>query len=207
MKHEWRKSEKGMYFPKSNPELITIPAFKFLTIKGEGSPDTDSFAECIGALYSVAYAIKMTLKKLSEQPEGYVDYTVYPLEGVWSLNDEAIKNFNGTINKMDFVYTLMLRQPDFISDSYFQEMFEFTRNKKPNPKLNDLQFETIEEGPCVQMMHIGSYDNEPASFAEMEAFANEQGVQRKSKMHREIYLTDFRKVAPEKLKTVLRFGV
>lgn len=207
MKHEWRKKEKEIYFPKAKPEVITLPAYKFITISGEGNPNSAAFSEYIGALYSVAYAIKMTYKKLNTTPPNYVDWTVYPLEGVWDITDQAKQEFTGTINKDDLVFILMIRQPDFVDDSFFNEMLAFTKNKKPNPLLNQVKFESISEGKCVQMLHIGSYDNETASFNIMEAFAKEQNLVRESKMHREIYLSDFRKVAEEKLKTVLRFKV
>lgn len=204
-KHEWRKHEKGVYLPKAKPELITIPKFKYTTISGAGNPNNPEFSEYISALYPVAYGIKMTAKKASQAPAGHYDYTVYPLEGVWDINDAAKENFTGTINKDDLVFTLMIRQPDFVEESFFKEIVEMIRIKKPYPRLDEVKFETIEEGPCIQMLHIGPYDDEPASFEEMEAFARAQGVQRKSKIHREIYLSDFRKTAPEKLKTVLRF--
>ncbi|MEM7375122.1 MAG: GyrI-like domain-containing protein [Bacteroidota bacterium] len=206
-KHEWRKQEKALYLPKNKPEIIHVPAFQFVTITGEGNPNSEGFADYITALYSVSYAIKMTLKKLSSPPPGYVDYTVYPLEGVWDLNEEAKKHFNGTLNKDDFVFHLMIRQPDFVEDSFFQEMIALTKKKKPHPLLDQLVFETIEEKRCVQILHLGSYDDEPASFQRMEEFAEKEGVKRLSKVHREIYLSDFRKVPPEKLKTVLRFQI
>lgn len=206
MKHEWRKKEKELYLPKTKPEVIDIPEFNFLTISGEGNPNSEFFSEYIGALYAVSYPIKMTLKKRSK-PDGYSDYTVYPLEGVWDINEEAKKTFNGTINKDDLVFKLMIRQPGFISEDFANEMIESARRKKPNELISEVKFERIIEGKCVQMMHIGSYDNEPESFEVMEAFAKSEKLRRVSKIHREIYLSDFRKVAEEKLKTVLRFSV
>ncbi|MGJ8638413.1 MAG: GyrI-like domain-containing protein [Opitutaceae bacterium] len=205
LKHEWRKHEKAIYMPKAKPELVTIPAFKYLTLCGEGSPDTQLFSDVISALYSLAYGIKMTAKKPGFAPEGHYDYTVYPLEGIWDINDEAKKNFNGTVNRDDFVYKLMLRQPDFVTDEYYRQIFDQVKAKKPQPLHDQVQFETIDEGPCVQMLHVGPYADEPATFAEMEAFAADQGIERHSKLHREIYLSDFRRTAPERLKTVLRF--
>lgn len=206
-KHEWRKKEKEFYLPKNKPEIVQVPEFKFVSISGEGNPNSESFAECIGALYSVAYAIKMNLKKLAHPPQDYHDYTVYPLEGVWDLNKQAREKYDGTFSKDDLVFNLMIRQPDFVSKSFFNEMLEFTKKKKPSAYLDKVKFEKIKDGTCVQMLHIGSYDDEPASFEMMEAFAKSEGVTRKSKVHREIYLSDFRKVPAEKLKTVLRFWV
>jgi hypothetical protein len=207
MKHEWRKKEKSIYLPKQKPELVNILAYKFITISGEGNPNSDFFGDYIGVLFSMAYAIKMNLKKQDTKPLNYKDWTVYPLEGVWDITEEAKKNFSGKINKNDLIFNLMIRQPDFIDEAYFNEMLALTKKKRPNILLDRVKFETIEDGKCVQMMHIGSYDNEPASFQLMEDFARGLGLIRKSKVHREIYLSDFRKVKEEKLKTVLRFWV
>ncbi len=204
-KHEWRKQEKRIYLPKAKPEIIDIPSYKFIRISGQGNPNSPQFAEVIGALYSVAYGIKMTAKKPDCALVGHYDYTVYPLEGVWDITDEAKKNFNGFINKNDLIYQLMLRQPDFVTTEFFNDILEIVRKKKPHPLHNEIHFETSREGRCMQMLHVGSYENEAATFELMESFAKEQRVSRKSKVHREIYLSDFRKTAPEKLKTVLRF--
>ena len=206
-KHEWRKAEKALYLPKTRPEFIDVPPQRFLTIEGEGNPNTEHFAQHIQALYPVAYGIKMTAKKLSNPPEGYHDYTVYPLEGIWDINDEAKATFDGTLNKDDLVYKLMIRQPDFIDHDYFDEIVAQIRKRKPYPLLDQVKFEEITDGHCIQMLHIGPFDDEPASFQEMETFAAQAGHERLSKIHREIYLSDFRKTPPEKLKTVLRFGV
>lgn len=205
MKHEWRKKEKAIYLPKHKPERVTIPTYNYITLFGEGNPNSAFFSECIGVLYSLAYAIKMNLKSMPEQPEGYQDWTVYPLEGVWDITEEAKKHFDGQLNKDDLVFNLMIRQPDFITDAFFDEMLAFTQAKKPHALLDKVKYEKIEDGECIQMMHIGSYDDEPASFKRMEAFAESNNVKRKSKIHREIYLSDFRKVPEEKLKTLLRF--
>ncbi|MEO1010956.1 MAG: GyrI-like domain-containing protein [Bacteroidota bacterium] len=164
-------------------------------------------ADCVSALYSVSYAVKMTLKRLSAPPMDYMDYTVYPLEGIWDLNEKAKQDYDGSFHKDDLVYTLMIRQPDFVTEGFFREMLILTRKKKPNALLDKLQFETTSEGPCVQMLHLGPYDTEPQSFAKMEEFSKANNWDRCSKAHREIYLSDFRKVAPEKLKTVLRFKI
>lgn len=206
MKYEWRKQEKHLYLPKATPQIADIPPFKFLTIKGAGNPNEQAFQDYISALYAVSYAIKMNLKKRTP-PRGYQDYTVYPLEGVWDINEEARKKFNGRINKDDLVFTLMIRQPDFVSESFAAEMKDLAINKKPNPLLKHVKLEQITEGKCIQMMHIGSYDSEPESFRIMEAYATENNLKRTSKIHREIYITDFRKVSADKLKTVLRFNV
>lgn len=205
MKHEWRKKEKAIYFSKNKAELINVPEYQYITLKGEGNPNSNFFSECIGVLYSMSYAIKMNLKKIEKTPKNYNDWTVYPLEGIWDITEEAKQNFNGQIDKDDLVFNLMIRQPDFVSICFFNEMLEFTKKKKPHYLLDRVKFEKITDGKCIQMMHIGSYDNESESFTEMEAFANSQNLVRKSKIHREVYLSDFRKVPEEKLKTILRF--
>ncbi len=207
MKHEWRKKEKDIYLPKNKPEQLILPAFKYITLSGAGNPNSSFFAECIGVLYSMAYAIKMSMKKLEKKPEGYVDWTVYPLEGVWDITEKAKKNFSGQINKDDLVFTLMIRQPGFVDTQFFHEILLLTKKRKPHKLLDHVQLETIKDGPCIQMLHIGSYDDEPSSFEQMEVYAAEQNLKRISKVHREIYLSDFRKVPVEKLKTVLRFQV
>jgi hypothetical protein len=206
MKHDWKKNEKQYYLPKEKPELVTIPAFNFFTVEGKGNPNDDYFAEYIGVLYSLSYAVKMSPKK-GFAPSKYFDYSVYPLEGVWDLTDEAKKTYNGTFDKNDLVFKLMIRQPDFVDDHFAAQIIELTKKNKHHQLLDQVKFETIAEGECIQMLHVGSYDNEPASFRLMEQFAEQQNYIRTHKTHREIYLSDARKTQPEKLKTVLRFKV
>ncbi len=206
MKHEWRKKEKSIYLPKSKPEIIDVPTFRFLTIKGEGNPNSEKFAEYISVLYSLSYGIKMSHKK-GLTPDGFYDYTVYPLEGVWDISEEAKKNFNGTINKDQLVFNLMIRQPNFVNIKFVEQIRNITKVNKPHELLDKVIFEEIQEEKCIQMLHLGSYDNEPETFQIMEEYAESNGLRRLTKIHREIYLTDARKTAPEKLKTVLRFKV
>lgn len=205
-KHEWRKAEKALYLPGPKPELTHVPEFAFLTIKGEGNPNSPEFGDYIQALYAGSYAIKMSLKKtvLGKQ---HGDYTIYPLEGVWDVSDKAKQSGSDVLDKDELVFTLMIRQPDWVPADFVAERIAEARNKKPIPLLDQLSFETIAEGAAVQMLHRGSYDDEPASFAQMQQFAEAQNLRRLSKTHREIYLSDFRKTAPDKLKTVLRFQV
>ena len=206
MKYERRKNDKLIYLPASKPETISIPAFKFYTIEGKGNPNDAFFAEYIGVLYTLSYAIKMSPKH-GNAPKDYFEYTVFPLEGVWDIDDAAKENFKGIIDKNSLVFKLMIRQPDFVTNDFALEMIEMTKKKKPQILLDTVKFEIIEEGPCVQMLHKGSYDHEPDSFKIMEAFANSKNLKRISHIHREIYLTDARKVSTDKLKTVLRFKV
>jgi len=205
MKLDWKKADKQYYLPKAFPEFIKIPPFKFFSIRGQGDPNDKPFAENIGVLYSLAYAVKMSPKN-NFAPNNYFEYTVYPLEGVWDLTEEAKKSNSKTLDKSQLVFNLMIRQPDFVTHDFAMEAVERTKKKKYHPLLEKVRFEIIDDSNCIQMMHIGSYDNEPASFMQMEDFCTEHGYKRESKQHREIYLSDFRKVSPDKLKTVLRFA-
>ncbi len=147
------------------------------------------------------------MKKVEIPPKNYQDWTVYPLEGIWDISENAKPNNTKELNKDDLVFDLMIRQPDFVSVDFFNEMLEITKVKKPHKLLDKVKFQKIKEGKCVQMLHIGSYDDEPESFQKMEILTRELNLKRKPKGHREIYLSDFRKVEKDKLKTVLRFEV
>ena len=206
MKSEWRKNEKQFYLPKAKPELINIPQFKYYVIEGKGNPNDDFFGDYVGVLYSLSYGIKMSPKKGIE-PKGYFDYTVYPLEGIWDISEAAKKSFNGIINKNELVFKLMIRQPDFVDSNFAMQILEQTKKNKPNDLLEKVRFEEIIEGTCIQMLHIGSYDNEPESFKIMESFAEQENYRRTTMTHKEIYLSDPRKVSPDKLKTVLRINI
>jgi len=204
MKYEWRKEEKNLYVPKQKPELIIVPEQKFFMIKGQGNPNSEDFSTKIGVLYSLAYAVKM-MPKQGYTPDGYFEYTVYPLEGLWDLTEDGKKL--DSLNKDELLYTIMIRQPDFVTEEIASIALESVRKKKPHPLLSDVTFATISDGLCVQMLHIGSYDNEPESFETMKEFVLSKNLTRASMLHREIYLSDFRKVEPAKLKTVLRYLV
>jgi len=206
MKHEWKKHEKNIYLPKNSPEIITLPKMKYFTISGKGNPNDEFFSNYIEALYSLSYAVKM-YPKSGKTIEGYFEYTVYPLEGVWDIENKTEPLKIDAIDKNNLIFNLMIRQPDFLTPELAQEAIEKTMKKKPHELLKKVKFEITTEGNCIQMLHTGSYDNEPASFAKMEAYAKEINLKRKSHTHREIYLSDARKTAEEKLKTVLRFEV
>ncbi|MGE5406409.1 MAG: GyrI-like domain-containing protein [Methanosarcina sp.] len=210
MKQDWKKTDKQYYLPKNKPGIIQVPPFRFFTITGQGDPNDKPFQENIGVLYSLSYCIKMSPKN-NFAPAGYFDYTVYPLEGVWDLTEEGKKakseSKSELIDKSRLIFKLMIRQPDFVTPDFALEAIERTKKKKYHPLLEKVKFEIIEDGACIQMMHIGSFDTEPASFKEMEDFCQLNGYKRESKQHREIYLSDFRKVAADKLKTVLRFRI
>ncbi|MEI2405297.1 GyrI-like domain-containing protein [Niallia taxi] len=204
MKHEWRKHEKSLYLPKATPDLVEVPAQKFFMIDGQGNPNGEEFAERVKVLYSMAYAVRM-MPKGGVTPPGYVEYTVYPLEGIWSLTEKGRKLKE--LNKDEFLYTIMIRQPEFVTKEVAQMALEKVMKKNPHPFLERVYFQTSEESLNIQMLHIGPYDDEPESFAKMDEFAQENNLLRIEKEQREIYLSDARKVAPEKLKTVLRYKV
>ena len=206
MKHDWKKVEKKFYLPTTEPELIKIPPFKFFTIEGKGNPNDKFFADFIGVLYSVSYAVKMSPKNGIE-PVDYFDYTVYPLEGIWDISEEAEKRVFEKLDKDSLVFNLMIRQPGFVTKEFASEIILRTSQKKPHHLFEKVKFEIIEDRECVQMLHIGSYDNEQESFKKMEDFCQENNFIRELRQHREIYLSDARKVSPEKLKTVLRFKI
>jgi hypothetical protein len=174
----------------------------FFMVSGSGDPNGGEFARAVEALYSLSYTVKMSYKS-DDVPDGYYEYTVFPLEGVWDLLDRT----KPSTDKNNLKYTIMIRQPDFLTEKWFERFLENAKKKKTNPFLENVRFEQVEEGLCCQMMHLGSFDDEPESFARMEAFCAENGYSRSSKIHREIYLSDPRKTKPEKLKTVLRFLV
>lgn len=201
-KIDYKKDYKAFYLPKQTPEIIEVPSFQFLTLSGQGDPNGSDFSLATEALYSLSYAVKMSYKSAAV-PEGYYEYTVFPLEGVWDLVDPTITVWD----KSNFKYTIMIRQPDFLTPALFERFFTEVSKKKPNPMLAQVKLESITEGPCCQMMHLGSYDNETASFEQMEAYCKTENYKRLYKQHREIYLSDPRKTEPEKLKTVLRFQV
>lgn len=203
MKLEWRKTEKELYLPPEKPVRVTVPALSFFAIEGTGDPNKPEFQEKISVLYALSYAVRM-MPKSGYTPDGYAEYTVYPLEGVWDLVDYE-KGFSKT-DKDNFKYTVMIRQPAFVTEEIAVRAFEIAKKKK-TPMLEQAKFVTLKEGDCVQMMHIGAYDDEPASFALMEKFCLGNGLARSKKTHREIYIGDPRKSQPEKLQTVLRFEV
>jgi len=204
MKLDWKKAEKTLYIPKETPEYLMVPAFGFFTITGQGHPASDAFAEAVGLLFALSYGVKM-LPRHGVTPEGYAEYAVYPLEGIWDLNEEA--KADGRFDKNDLVYKLMIRQPDFVTDELAAEVLYRTRMKKKEPRLADAAFERIADGSCVQILHRGSYDDEPASFEKIQEFCDANGLVRTSRVHREIYLTDARKTVPDKQQTTLRVFV
>nr|WP_274528636.1 GyrI-like domain-containing protein [Paenibacillus piscarius] len=204
MKVEWKKHDKAIYLPAALPALIEVPAYPYFLLKGEGNPNAPAFREAVGVLYSLSYTVKM-LPRNGPAPEGYYDYTIYPLEGIWDLSEAG--RSKAALDKVELVYTIMIRQPDFVTPELAAEILHKVKTSKPHPLLEQAAFGKVEDGLSVQMLHTGPYDEEPASFARMEQFCAGAGLRRESKLHREIYLSDARRVKPEKLRTVLRFKV
>ncbi|MGL5258846.1 MAG: GyrI-like domain-containing protein [Lachnospiraceae bacterium] len=205
MKHEWKKHEKTIYLPTTKPQKLVVPAYNFFTIEGQGNPNEQDFANRIAALYPLAYAIRM-MPKSGDTPDGYFEYTVYPLEGIWSLSEKAIKG--NYFSKEELVYKIMIRQPDFITPELFDKALAKVKSKKNvSDLIDEVKLESIQDGTCVQMMHIGSYDTEPESFDQLKQYCENHNFNRTDFRHREIYISDFRKTAPDKLKTVLRYFI
>lgn len=201
-KIDYKKTYKELYLPKTIPSIVTVPPIRFITIEGAGNPNGEEFALATAALYSFSYVVKMSYKSDSI-PDGYYDYTVFPLEGEWDLIDKS----KVSTDKSNYKYKIMIRQPDFLTDDLFESFLITIKKKKPNPHLDKIALETISEGLCCQILHIGSYDDEPESFKIMDKFCEGNGYTRICKKHREIYLSDPRKTEANKLKTVLRYKV
>jgi len=200
-----RKQWKHLYAPSAKKiELVDVPEFKFVMLDGRIEPGdapgtSPGFGEAMGALYGAAYTLKFMSKLRKEDP---IDYPVMALEGLWWVEDGK---FDITV-KDNWVYTLMLMQPDHITPAMFGEALAQAAKKRPNPALSRLRLASFREGLCVQTMHLGPYDTEPATIERMRLWAAENGYQLAGK-HHEIYLGDPRRAEPEKLKTVLRHGV
>ena len=207
MAFDYKKEYKEFYMPKSKPEIVTVPSMNYIAVRGTGNPNVEggAYKASIGLLYGIAFTIKMS-KKGSRQIEGYFDYVVPPLEGFWW--QDGIYGFDYTRKDL-FHWISIIRLPDFVE----QEDFKWAvaeADKKKKQDFSAVEFMTIEEGLCVQMMHIGPFDDEPASVALMDSYIAEQGYENdfsSSRLHHEIYLSDARKVAPEKWKTVIRHPI
>jgi len=200
MKYEWRKEEKSLYGVKASPKVVDVPEQSFIMLDGTGNPNLPGFAEEVSALYALAYAIKMDYKK-SHTNQEIQDFTVYPLEGIWQQKEQ------GELVKEELIYTIMIAQPSFISKEMVKEALEKVKVKKPNAHYEKIRFETIKEGKCLTMLHLGSFDSEPLSFAKMDAFCKKNSLNRRFPFHREIYLNNLNRTSPDKLKTILRYQV
>ena len=201
MPFDYKKECKEFYLPPKTPSIVTVPPMNFLAVRGQGDPNQEggAYKEALGLLYAVAYTIKMS----KHRPEGYFDYVVPPLEGLWW--QEGVHGVDYA-RKADFQWISLIRLPEFVTEEVFQRAIrEATEKKKQD--FSKVEFFSWEEGLCVQCMHLGPYDDEPATVAAMDEYARAQGYLpdfSESRFHHEIYLSDVRRCKPEKLKTVIR---
>ena len=196
-KTDLKKQYKQLYScPAKSPVVVDVPEMQFLMYDGKGAPESPDFAQAVEALYSLSYTIKFACKRGPLQ----IDYGVMPLEGLWWADD--MSDFSSG-NKQNWKWTLMIMQPDFITDDIVAQATTQLKNKK-NPKgVDSVRFGKMQEGKCAQIMHIGPFSEEAGTIAKLHAFVTSAGHELRGK-HREIYLSDMRRTAPEKLKTIIR---
>ena len=213
MAFDYKKEYREFYLPKKRPELITVPPMNFAAVRGKGDPNEEdgAYKQAVGLLYGAAYTIKMS-KYLEHRIEGYFDFVVPPLEGLWWQRGVRGVDYS---HKEEFEWISMIRLPEFVTEEEFLWAKGAAAAKK-KADFSGVEFFTYEEGLCVQCMHVGPYDDEPATVGAMDAFAEEQGYVADmsdmgglngSRFHHEIYLSDVRKCRPENLKTVIRHPV
>ena len=207
MAFDYKKEFKEFYMPASKPEIVTVPKMNYVAVRGTGDPNEEDgdYKRAIGMLYAISFTIKMS-KKGDHRIEGYFDYVVPPLEGFWW--QDGIEGVDYA-QKEAFNWISVIRLPDFVTRADFDwAVAEATEKKKQD--FSKVEFMTLEEGLCVQCMHVGPYDDEPATVAMMHEYMDNQGYAldiTDKRLHHEIYLSDARKVAPEKLKTVVRHPI
>jgi hypothetical protein len=212
-KLDFKKQNKDLYAPKNEPSIIEVPRMNFIMVDGQGNPnDTDGeYNQAVELLYALSYTIKMSNKNSSAEES--CDYVVAPLEGLWWLEDQADRNFT---QKDNFYWTSMIRQPEFVTDEMFTQAKAAVQKKKTNLDVTKARLESLVEGLCVQSMHIGTYDEEPATIAKIENYIVENGMYNDIgsllpngtvRNHHEIYLSDPRKANPLTMKTILRHPV
>lgn len=203
MAFDFKKEYREFYLPKSLPQLVTVPKANYIAVRGAGDPNAQggAYQQAIGILYAVAYTLKMSPRS-GYSMDGYFDYVVPPLEGFWELGGSQ----PNAADKSAFRWISVLRLPEFVTP---QDVAWAVRTASEKKKLDcsAAEFLTVDEGLCVQMLHVGPFDEEPASLARMEEFLRGQGCVSdlsKTRLHHEIYLSDARRVPPEKWRTVLR---
>lgn len=207
MAFDFKKEYKEFYMPKNKPEIVTVPRANYIAVRGKGDPNEigGDYQKAIGVLYAVAYTLKMSYKT-DYRIQGFYEYVVPPLEGFWWQPDVEGINY---ANKSTFHWISVIRLPDFVTEEDFRWAVQ-TAEKKKKMDCSAAEFLTIDEGECVQILHIGSFDDEPDTVAKMDAYITEQGYENdfgEGRLHHEIYLSDARRVAPEKWKTVIRHPV
>lgn len=207
MAFDYKKEYKEFYMPKDKPGIIEVPPMNYIAVRGKGDPNVEGseYKQSIGLLYAIAFTIKMS-KKGDHQIAGYFDYVVPPLEGFWWQEDTEEIDY---AHKEDFQFISVIRLPDFVTkDDFDWAIAEAAAKKKTD--FSKVEFLAYAEGLCVQCMHIGPYDDEPATIQKMHVFMTAQGYAldiTASRLHHEIYLSDARKVDPSRLKTVIRHPV
>ena len=207
MAFDFKKEYKEFYMPKNKPEIVNVPTANYIAVRGKGDPNTPDgeYQQAISVLYAVAYTLKMSYKT-DYKIKGFFEYVVPPLEGFWWQDNVQGVNY---ANKDSFNWISVIRLPDFVAKKAFEWAVE-NASKKKKLDCSKAEFLTIDEGLCVQIMHIGPFDNEPESVAIMDAFLEENGYENdinEKRLHHEIYMSDARKVAPEKWKTVIRHPI
>lgn len=207
MPFDFKKEFKEYYLPKDKPEIVTIPPMNYIAVRGKGDPNEENgaYQQAIGVLYAVAYTLKMSYKS-DYKMEGFFEYVVPPLEGFWW--QEHVKGVDYS-DKSNFCWISVIRLPDFVTRKDF-EWAVLTATKKKKLDCSGAEFLTIDEGLCVQMMHLGAFDEEPESVARMDEFLQENGYENDfshERLHHEIYMSDARKVPPERWKTVIRHPI
>lgn len=207
MPFDFKKEYKEFYMPKNKPGIVTVPSMNYLAVRGHGNPNQEGgeYKQSIGLLYGIAFTIKMS-KMGDHRIDGYFDYVVPPLEGFWW--QEGVQGIDYA-HKEDFQWISCIRLPDFVTaDDFEWAIEEATRKKKAD--FSKVEYLPVNEGLCVQCMHIGPYDTEPATVQRMHEFMEAEGYIldiSDTRRHHEIYLSDVRKVSPEKLKTVIRHPI
>ncbi|WP_177794224.1 GyrI-like domain-containing protein [Ruminococcus sp.] len=207
MAFDFKKEYKEFYMPKNKPEIVTVPKANYIAVRGKGNPNEidGAYQQAISILYAVAYTLKMSYKT-EHKIEGFFEYVVPPLEGFWWQD-----NVDGIdyADKAAFNWISVIRLPEFITKKDFEWAVE-TASEKKKLDCSSAEFLTVDEGLCVQIMHIGAFDDEPQTVALMDEYIAQNGYENditESRLHHEIYLSDARKVAPEKWKTVIRHPI
>lgn len=207
MSFDFKKEYKEFYMPKGKPNIVNVPTMNYIAVRGIGDPNDEGgeYKRAIGLLYSIAFTIKMS-KKLGHQIAGFFEYVVPPLEGFWWQDGVIGIDYS---NKASFHWTSVIRLPDFVTKEDFEWVIkEATLKKKQD--FSKVEFFTYEEGLCVQCMHIGPFDNEPKTVQLMHDFIEKNGYEldiTDKRLHHEIYLSDARKISPDRLKTVIRHPI
>ena len=207
MAFDFKKEYKEFYLPKNQPEIVTVPKANYIAVRGTGDPNEPggAYQQAIGVLYAVAYTLKMSYKT-DYKIEGFFEYVVPPLEGFWWQDGTDRIDYT---NKASFNWISVIRLPDFITRKDFAWAVE-TAAKKKKQDCASAEFLTIDEGLCVQAMHLGAFDEEPATVALMDEYLAKNGYVNdisETRLHHEIYLSDARKAAPEKWRTVIRHPI